>query len=415
MSISRRTLLQASGAGLVSALSQAMFVRTAFGAELGAKAKSVIVLWMNGGPSHIDTWDPKPGTRNGGPHRAIKTRTPGLLISEHLPRMAELSNKLAVVRSLTTKEGNHQRAQYLMRTGYVPNPTVQHPSLGGWVSKKLGDPNGGLPAFVSVGGPSRGAGFLGVSYGPFVILKAGAVPNNTSYSHNVDGERFDSRRGLLGEMEDRFARVTGDPKVEGHRALNEKAVRLMRSPDLNAFDLSAESATVKASFGDTDFGRGCLVASRLVEKGARFVEVVLDGWDTHQNNFERVAKLMSVLDPAMSALVSDLEKKNLLASTLILVMGDFGRTPKINANDGRDHFPACSTAVLAGGGIRGGVVYGETDSEGAKVTKDPVAIADLFATAATLLGMNPHEEVISPIGRPITLTDNGAALRTLIS
>lgn len=399
----------------MGALSHALSARIARGAEPLAKAKSVIVLWMNGGPSHIDTWDPKPGTAVGGPHKAIKTRTPGMKISEHLPRMAEISNKVAVVRSLTAKEGNHQRAHYLLHTGYVPNPTVQHPSIGGWVSKKLGDANGGLPAFVSIGGPSRGAGFLGVQYGPFVMLKAGGVPDNTSYSRNVDAERFDARRTLLNQMEDRFAHLTNDSKVEGHRALNEKAIRLMRSSDLKSFDLSGESESVRASFGDSDFGRGCLVASRLVERGAKFVEVALDGWDTHQNNFDRVAKLMKVLDPAMSGLLGDLERKHLLASTLVIWMGDFGRTPKINANEGRDHFPNCSTVVLAGGGVRGGVLYGETDAEGANVAKDPVGIPDVFATAAVLLGLNPHEEAISPIGRPISLTDNGANLRTLIS
>lgn len=411
--LTRRSLFHASGAGLASALAAKLSERHAF-ADVTRPFKSVIVLWMNGGPSHIDTWDPKPGKAVGGPHKAIKTRVPGFSISEHMPHLAEISDKLAVVRSLTTKEGNHQRAQYLLHTGYAPNPTVQHPALGGWISKKAGQPESGLPAFVSIGGPSRSAGFLGVQYGPFVLAKGGAVPNDTEYGRDVDTERFDRRRRILDGMEASFSRATTDGKVDGRRALYEKAVRLMRAPDLKSFDLTEVPESLKSSFGDSDFGRGCLVASRLVEKGVKVVEVVLDGWDTHQNNFERVKKLMSVLDPAMSGLIRDLDRKKLLASTLVVWMGDFGRTPKINANDGRDHFPNCSTAVLAGGGVRSGVVYGATDADGANVAKDPVSVPDLFATLAALVGLDPHEEALSPIGRPIAITDNGTPIRTLI-
>lgn len=420
MSIGRRDLLRFGASSLVGAVLSQWAARAALAGDAPAKAgaapkaKSVILLWMNGGPSHIDTWDPKPGTKTGGPHKAIKTSTPGLSISEHLPQMAALAGKIAVVRGLTSKEGNHQRAQYLLRTGYVPNPTVVHPSMGGWVSKKRGGPANGLPAFVSIGGPSLGAGFLGVQHGPFVLQKAGDPPQNVGFGPEVDDGRFRARAKLLESMERGFAERTGDPKVDGHRAVYDKADRLMHSADLSAFELSSEKPEVKKAFGETDFGRGCLVASRLVAAGVPFVEVSLDGWDTHQDNFTRVKRQLGILDPAMSALVKELERRNLFDSTLVVWMGDFGRTPRINANDGRDHHPAAAAAVLAGAGIKRGVVVGETDAEGAKVVKDAVTVPNLLATVATALGLDPHESLLSPIGRPISVTDNGAPVAALL-
>ena len=381
---------------------------------IAGTAKAVIVLYMNGGPSHIDTWDPKPGAATGGPHKAIKTRTAGLQISEHMPRLADMSDKFAVVRSMSSKEGNHQRAQYLLRTGYAPNPTVIHPSLGGWVSKKLGEPKNGLPAFVSLGGPSLGAGFLGVQYGPFVLPKPG-LPANVTYGVDTDQPRFERRLGLLDAMEQRFSQSTGDAKVEGRRALSRKSVALMHTPDLSAFDLSKEEPTRLASFGDTDFGRGCATAARLVEKGVRCVEVMLDGWDTHKDNFNRVKTLMGTLDAAMSSLITELSRRNLLDSTLIVWMGDFGRTPRINGNEGRDHYPQAWSTVLAGAGIKKGQVYGETDANGEKVTKDLVSVPNLAATIATVLGMDPSESFLSPVGRPIALTDSGAPINALLA
>jgi uncharacterized protein (DUF1501 family) len=378
------------------------------------RAKAMILLWMNGGPSHVDTWDPKPGTPVGGPFKAIKTKNPKLEICEHLPQLAAIGDKLSVVRGMTSKEGNHQRAQYLLHTGYAPNPTVVHPSLGAWTSRKLGAPAGGLPSFVSLGGPSHGAGFFGPQHGPFVVPKAGAIPPNVAYGPGANEERFDRRRALLESMEQHFDDETGDAMVAGRRAVYDKAVGMMKSLDVEAFDVSDEPESVRAAFGDTDFGRACLVASRLVSKGVRFVEVVLDGWDTHQDNFERTKKLMATLDLAMSGLIEDLEVRGLLKQTLVVWMGDFGRTPRINANDGRDHHPAAWSAVLAGGGSRSGIVLGDTGPDGDKVVKDPVSVPNLMATFATLLGMDPGETVLSPTGRPIALTDGGSAVAQLV-
>jgi hypothetical protein len=268
---------------------------------------------------------------------------------------------------------------------------------------------------VSIGGPSFGAGFLGVQNGPFVMQKAGTPPPDATLPPGVDAARFDRRRAALDAMEDRFARATGDAKIDGRRQVYAKAVRLMQSPKLDAFDLSGETEATKKAYGDTDFGRGCLVARRLVERGVRFIEVVLDGWDTHQNDFERTKTLMATLDPAFAALLDDLGSRGMLGSTLVACMGEFGRTPKINGNDGRDHWPGAWSAALAGAGIRGGVVHGATDEDGAKVAGPPTGVPDLLATMATQLGLDPGHTETSPVGRPISVTDDGTPIRALMT
>jgi hypothetical protein len=415
--MTRRTLLRVGSSALFGSLvARYLAPRSAFGDDdPRVRANACIVLWLNGGPSHIDTFDPKPGRPSGGPFKAIKTRAPGVMLSEHLPRLAERFNEIALVRSMASKEGNHGRAQYYVHTGYAPNPTVIHPSLGSWTSARRGDARADLPAFVSIGGPSFGAGFLGSQNGPFVLQKAGVPPADVSASPGVDRARFERRLAALDTMEEGFARATADGKVDGRREVYAKAVRLMETPKLDAFDVSTESDATLRAYGDTDFGRGCLTARRLVERGVKFVEVVLDGWDTHQNNFDRTKGLMATLDPAFAALLGDLAVRGRLGSTLVACMGEFGRTPRINANDGRDHWPQAWSAALAGGGIRGGVVRGATDEDGEKVITAPTSVPDLLATMATLLGIDPAHTEMSPAGRPISVTEDGTAIRELMS
>jgi uncharacterized protein (DUF1501 family) len=420
-SLDRRRFLVAGAAsffGLLVSNALRERVARADGQPSAAKphpATACIVLWLNGGPSHLDTFDPKPGTATGGPFKAIKTRAPSIQLSEHLPRLAEVADKIAVVRGMTSREGSHARARYLLHTGYAPNPTVVHPALGAWVSSKIGDPGSDIPAFVSIAGPSASGGILGVQNGPFVVMQAGALPQNASYAPGVSPARFERRTAGLELLEKGFAAETGDVKVDGRRQVYAKAERLMASPHIQAFDLSGETAAARAAYGDSDFGRGCLTARRLVEAGVRFVEVQLDGWDTHQNNFARTTALMGQLDPAFAALVRDLEQRKLLAKTLVVCAGEFGRTPKINGNDGRDHFPDAWSAVLAGGGIRGGYVHGQTSPDGAKVVSGAVTVPNLFATVVTQLGLSPFASVMSPIGRPIGVTEDGSVVPELVA
>ncbi len=375
-------------------------------------ADSVIVLWMNGGPSHLDTFDPKPGRPVMGPMKAIATSAPGIFVGEHLPKIAKEAHRLAFIRGLSSKEGSHERARSFAHTGYSPNPTAAYPSLGSHVSRALGAATAELPAYVSLGGPGGDAGFFGAGHAPFIVSKPGEAPDDTNIG--VSNERFERRAGALATLETAFEKRTGAKEVGERRAVYDRAFRLMRSAKLSAFDLSAEPQAALSAYGDTAFGRGCLTARRLVESGTRFVEVTLDGWDTHEDNFGRVKSLCGALDPAMSALLGDLAARSLLDRTLVLCLGEFGRTPRISGDDGRDHHPAAFSAVLAGGGVRGGVAVGTTDEDGQQVVKDKVSIADVFATVATSLGLDPHETFSAPNGRPVTLTDGGLPIEKLL-
>jgi len=410
---SRRGFL---AAGLGGVISMAIPRWQAAAAVAAAKpAKSCILLWLNGGPSHIDTFDPKPGVKAGGPFKAIKTTVPDIQLCEHLPLLAEQAEHLAIIRSMTSKEGSHDRGQYLMHTGYSPSVTLKHPSLGAWVSHELGDPKFDLPNFISIRGPSIGAGFLGAEHSPFAVLNPSQGVRNLPLPKNVDAARFASRLEALSRLQDQFRAETGAPGIGQHDTVYDKAVHLMRSPLTAAFDVDQEPEAVRKAYGEGDFGRGCLMARRLVETGVKFVEVTLDGWDTHVDNFSAVKNLLGHLDPAMSTLLKDLAERKLLDDTLVICMGEFGRSPRITPSDGRDHHPAAWSAVLAGGGARGGQVLGATDEDGGKVAKDPVAVPNYFATVARLLGIDPARELMSPVGRPIAISDRGTPIDALIA
>lgn len=412
----RRSFLRLSLGSLAAGFcAQAFDEKIGIAAEPAAKRiDACILLWMNGGPSHIDTFDPKPSSKSGGPFKSIATKTPGLRICEHLPRIAEQSHHFAVCRGLSSREGNHDRAQLLGHTSHVPNPTIEHPSFGAWTSAELGSRSGDLPAFISLNGPSAGAGFLGRAHAPLVVSEAGRAPDNVDIASNINSIRYDRRLEALRALEDDFGAQHGKALVTERKAVYERALRLMRSPSLSAFDLEKEPAALQKAYGETKFGRGCLVARRLVEAGSRFVEVTLDGWDTHKDNFDRCRGLMETLDPAMSTLISDLAERKLLDRTLVLWMGEFGRSPRINDEDGRDHHPAAFSALLAGGGIRGGLVHGQTDAEGAKVIEKPISAADIYATVAAQMGMDPNKSLMSPNGRPISLTASGRVLSEIL-
>ena len=389
------------------------------------RKRACILLWMTGGPATIDLWDLKPNHDNGGPFKEIATCVPGLKVGEHLPRMAGRMDRVAVVRSMTTKEGDHGRASYLMRTGYLPRGAVQYPTLGALAAKERGDPTADLPPHVRVAPPNRndakglgdGSGFLGPRYAPLVVGDAGGVEASADEALSVpnlarpDGlsdEEFDARVRLLEQMDRDFAAVRPNAAADAHRAAYEHALRLMKPEAARVFDLSAEPAKLRDAYGRTPFGQGCLLARRLVESGVPFVEVGLEGWDTHNQNFERVARLAQTLDAGWSALTDDLAGRGLLDSTLIVWMGEFGRTPVVNAGAGRDHFPHAWSVVLAGGGVKGGQAVGRTSPDGMAVEERPTSAPDLMATICRALGIDPRKQNASNVGRPIRIADASA-------
>jgi hypothetical protein len=386
-------------------------------AELRKRGMSCVLLFMRGAPSQFETFDPKSGTVNGGPTKAIDTAVDGIRIAEGWDKVAAQMQDISLIRSLTNnKEGNHDRAVYQLHTGYVQSQTVKHPSLGAIAAAELGPDGFDLPDFVTIGHRAGiiGSGFLGTSAAPFAVLDPTKTPNNIELPPGIADDRFTRRHDLLQDLEVDFTETGGKTRVQNHQILYGNAQRMVLSPQLKAFDLSREKDSVRDRYGRTDFGQGCLLARRLVEQGVTFVEVESSGWDTHQDNFNRVKTLAGGVDPAFATLVADLKDRGLLEKTLVIWMGEFGRTPRINANAGRDHHPLSFNVALGGGGIRGGQVIGATTADGTKVEKRPVTVPDLFCTFCHALNINPRKENISPLGRPLTITNGGEPVRELL-
>lgn len=387
-------------------------------------AKACIVLWMSGGPSQTDTWDLKPGHKNGGPFKEIATAVPGIRISEHLPKLATGVGNLGIIRSMTTKEGEHQRATQLLHTGQLANDGIAYPAVGSLLAKELGDPDHDLPGYVSVspgGFGGFGAGFLGPQYAPMSVTGISDNPNSRANltidylkpERAVADSDRDTRRKLLAELQGDFERRHGGDAVEAHAAIYRKAQRMIDTQARGAFRLEEENAKLRDAYGRNRFGQGCLLARRLVERGVSFVEVTLDGWDTHQANFDAVKNLSGMLDPAFSTLLSDLKDRGMLDRTLVVWMGEFGRTPAINPNAGRDHFPLAWSTVLAGAAVKGGRVIGNTGKDGAQVVDRPVSVAEFLATVYTAVDVDPTKENLAN-GRPIRLVKGGSAVEELV-
>lgn len=385
-------------------------------AELRKRGKACIVLWMQGGPSHFETFSPKPGHSNGGDTKAISTAVPGIEVAENFPRVAGQTKDIALIRSMTSKEGAHPRATYLLHTGYLPTASVNYPALGSIVAKELPHSELELPAFVRVGGRvnnGSGGGLLGVEFDPFVLNGAMQTPANTTPA--VDVARYKRRLDLTERLEADYAASEGKQEVADHQKLYRKASRMILSPQMAAFDLSKESAAVRDAYTRTSFGSGCLLARRLIESGVPFVEVGSDGWDTHDDNFGRTKRLAGDVDQPFAQLVLDLKQRGLLDSTLVVWMGEFGRTPRVNPRGGRDHYPVAFNVALAGGGIRGGQVIGRTDEGGAMVADRPVSVTDLLQTFCKSLGIDPKKENIASNSRPIKIVDGGAPVNELFA
>lgn len=402
MSLSRRDVLRLATACGVSFRLPGLDLRAADqrGSE---RPKSLVVLWLAGGPSQLETWDPHPGGKIGGPTRAIDTTIPGAQIAADYPRLAEQLHRLSIIRSLVSKEGDHERGAYFVKTGYRPDPTTMHPALGAIVTQEIPAPTVEIPTYVAMGSepfPSRG-GYLGNHLDPYRLYEPGRDGDNLRA--NVDEARQRRRLAGLDVVSQSFQRGRTKRVADTlHQHTIEAALRMMDSPQLRAFSLDDEPQAVKSAYGDSRFGRGCLVARRLLEQGVRAIEVAQDGFDTHADNFTGHTLRAGYLDPAISTLLTELAVRDLLQSTVILVIGEFGRTPTINPASGRDHWPSGFSCLVGGGGLTGGQVIGATDPTGAtKSPTDPIEVPDLYATILQTLGVDFARELITPIGRPL--------------
>ncbi|WP_435010136.1 DUF1501 domain-containing protein [Tundrisphaera lichenicola] len=387
--------------------------------QLRKQNKSMIVLWMSGGPSHLDTWDLKPDSeKNGGEFKPIATSAPGVMISEHLPTIAGQMKHLSVIRSLNSKEGNHDRGEYMMHTGYAPNPTVVHPSFGSVCSYELGErlENFDLPHCISINRPSEGAGFLGMAHSPFVVNNPNEKIANLDPPKDINEMRMRRRVQMLGMTEDNFVAQKRGSFASDHKAVYAKTFRMMTSQYADAFRLDREKDAVRDAYGRGTFGAGCLMARRLIERGVTYVEVSLGGWDTHADAFNTLSNtLQPQLDKGMGSLVADLAQSGLLEKTMVVWMGEFGRTPKINQNGGRDHWPRSWSVVMGGGGLKGGQTIGATDKDGVDVIDQPVGVMDLIASMSKGMGIDVATQYTTPRGRPIKVVDGGAPIPQLFA
>jgi hypothetical protein len=427
LSLSRREWLTLSAAGVVGySMSGWLENLAAAAAKSPERKRACILLWMSGGPSQMDTFDLKPGHANGGPYKEIATSASGIRISEYLPKLATHMKNMVLVRSMNTKEADHSRATYFLRTGRVPGGPIQYPPLGSFVSKELEQPDAELPGFVSIA-PFRflnsaaySPGFLGPRYAPLIVgenangfrpqadgtdVAQALRVQDIDLPRDVNAKRSEARLNMLEEMEQEFLAQHSSIAAESHRTAYRRAVTMMRSSAVKAFNLEEEQAKLRDAYGRDLFGQGCLLARRLIERGVPFVEVTLDGWDTHQQNFERVKSLSGTLDRAWATLMTDLKDRGLLDSTLIVWMGEFGRTPRLNGNTGRDHWATGWSTVLAGGGIKGGQVIGKTSADGTTIEERKIDVADLLGTICLALGLDPRKQNQSNVGRPIRLVE----------
>jgi hypothetical protein len=435
-SLLRRDWLRVASAGALTASFSGWFGALAQDAARNPqRRRACILLWMDGGPSQLETFDVKPGNVNGGPSREIATNVPGIRISEHLPQVARHMNRMAIIRSMSTRVADHGLGAYLMHTGHMNGP-VNYPAMGALFAKELAAPELELPPFISIAprtysSPTYGSGFLGAQYAPLVMAQGGMVPSydvpglgsddymrqlriqDVQRPAGIGEERNGTRVQLAQEMDAEFVRGRPASTALSHQAAYRRAVTLITSAAASAFDIEQEPAALRDRYGRNLFGQGCLLARRLIERGVPFVEVTLSGvvvgsWDTHGNNFESVRRLNGVLDPGWATLMADLQDKRLLDTTLIVWAGEFGRTPHINRQNGRDHWATTWSTVLAGGGIRGGRVVGRTSADGSEVAERPVDSQDFLATIGRALGIDITRQNNSNVGRPIRITEPSA-------
>jgi len=412
-----RTASSLLGVGLLPHFFSQELGATEAARATGGQAKNVIYLYMDGGMSHVDTWDPKQG-EVAGPTKAIKTTADGIQLGEYLPLTAQQMHHGVIVRSLTSTQGAHEQGNYFMHTSYQLRGTINHPSMGAWLSHFRGPGNPTLPASVYVGNASRhpGAGFFPPEHAPLFVNNPENGLRDIEPPQGLTKELQAARRQLATDLDAGFTSTYGRQRnVAAHTGAYDGAYRMMASSDIAAFDLTQENAALREAYGRDPFGQGCLLARRLVERGVRFVEVSLHGWDTHANNFVVTPDLCQTLDHGLATLVNDLQQRGMLNDTLVVVATEFGRSPKINSALGRDHYPKAFSAALFGGGVKGGAVVGATDKTGSEVDDEEIKIPDFNATIGYALGLPLEEVVMSPSGRPFKLADKGKPVTALFA
>lgn len=421
---SRRDLLKSGSLAALSAGSLWTSVAESLAQNNSSarRPKAVILLWMQGGPSQLETFDPHPDTAIGGQAKAIKTSVPDLLIANTLEQTAEVMHLGTLVRSMTSKEGDHERATYNMKTGWRPDPTLLHPAIGSVLCHQS-DGNIEIPRHVSILSgqwPARG-GYLGSHFDAFQLGDPkNPLPNlRTSVADKQFQQRINDLEVLeKGFRKGRLKNLDSDKTL--HSISTQRAVKMMSSEQIQAFEIDREPTSVREPFGNTAFGRGCLAAVRLIEQGVTCVEIELSGWDSHIENHSLQAGRCSILDPALASLIRLLEDRSLLDSTVVVCGGEFGRTPKINVADGRDHWPNGFSTAIFGGPFRRGYVHGQTTHELLEANSDPLAgvtnpvrIEDLHATILHSFGIDPAVESVTPIGRPLAWSQ-GSIVRELL-
>ena len=424
----RRDFLKVGAAGLFGLSLPQLLRLEARAARKERKANAVILLWLAGGPATIDIWDLKPNAPEGirGDFKPITTSAPGVAISEHMPKTAKVADRMTVVRSLYHTIPSHGPATVFMTTGNKPTPALQYPALGSLVGKLMPAARG-VPPFVTFSelrnGTAGTAGYLGTSYNPFVVeggngKNANLRVRGIQLPGDVTLDELENRDRLLKGFDDTFrAADKAADLADGLDAFHKQALEILRSDKTKkAFDLAQESAATRERYGANAFGTGVLAARRLVEAGVRFVTVSLGGWDTHAQNFQRLkTNLMPQIDQTLSALVEDLDGRGMLDGTIVYCAGEFGRTPRVNKNSGRDHWARSLAVALAGGGFKRGYGHGTTDAQGMAPATDPCTPDDIAATVFHQLGLDPHQELMTPTGRPVQLFREGKVVEKLLA
>lgn len=402
--LTRRRMMGASGASILGMSVRQLLAAT--GSSHKPTAEHVILFWNGGGMTHLDTWDPKPGRPTQGEFEPIQTSAAGVQISEIFPQLARQMHHCALVRSIAGTQGAHGQATYNLQTSYRQAANLRHPGFGSVVVHER-DRLGDLPAYISISGRAPRAHYLGQKCEAYFVASPGDKDPYLAFPEGIAQVRGDKRLDVLAKFNRRFNGKSANPKLASNQTAINEAVALMRSPALAAFELDKVPTTTLNRYGDTAFGRGALLARQLVETGVRFVQVNRGGFDTHSNNFPAMQNHGAVMDPALASLIEDLAKTGMLKKTMVIMLSEFGRTPRINANAGRDHWPNVFSCFLAGGGIKGGHVIGTSDKDGMQPDQQPVPVANLHASFCYALGIDPEKQVQTPLGRPMKLVDGG--------